>query len=731
MSRPELEQRIYAQLATTEDKQQNNGTKTVVIWGLGGAGKSQLALRYVQQHQQQYQAVFWIEAGQRATIERDYLQIYRQLCTRRNVSAAISPEEAVTGVKSWLQGQEGWYLWVMDSADEVEDDTSEVYIDLHHYLPQASHLDRIVTTRSSRVGVISTQPAIEVKAMTEEEAIDLFRQCAGFPLQCKQDEQDVQEVTKIVKELGCLALAVTLAGSYVREDPEMSLDVSQYLVEFQQYRAQILDQKPHRLVHQYGESVLSTWEISLNRVKRHSSIAAQLLNMLGCLHFNDIFLELFALRSASSDEDDYETYNHRIELKSRNRQPIREKQHLNSSRGQASPPARLKWVELMSSEGAIVNHHSIKSAFKVLQAYSLISWRGDQQAYCMHKLVHAWSHDRLSIEQRRAWSLAVLELLSAVISDYRQGDVSIERLLIPHVVSNCVAVSAASKGAQQIPALDRQCLSSVADLLYRLGQWDAEYEVRVLLQRLTSLTLGPEHPDTLTSTTSVAEVLKEQGKYEEAEQIHKQIIERRETSLGHEHPDTLESMNDLAAVLSQQGKYQQAEQLHQQTLELQKEVLGREHPYTLLSMNNLATVLKEQSRYKEAEQLHRQTLELLQKVLGCEHPYTLLSRNNLGTVLREQGEYEDAEQLHQQTLELQKRVLGHEHPYTLVSMHNLALVLGRQGKYEQAKQLNRQTLELRRKVLGHEHPETLASKANLARLPRERDKDEQAAALHP
>ena len=91
-------------------------------------------------------------------------------------------------------------------------------------------------------------------------------------------------VNKIVKELGCLALAVTLAGSYVREDPELSSNLGLYLPEFQQRRAQLLSQKPHRLVHQYGKSVLSTWEISYSTIQRQSPVAARLLNMLAFLN---------------------------------------------------------------------------------------------------------------------------------------------------------------------------------------------------------------------------------------------------------------------------------------------------------------------------------------------------------------------------------------------------------------------------------------------------------------
>ena len=119
-----------------------------------------------------------------------------------------------------------------------------------------------------------------------------------------------------MKELGCLALAVTLAGSYVREDPEMSLNLGLYLFGFHQRRAQLLSQKPHRLVHQYGESVLSTWEISYDTTQRQSPVAAKLLNVLTFLNFEDIFLDLFVERLAFPVSDHHRRRTPRAGLRS-------------------------------------------------------------------------------------------------------------------------------------------------------------------------------------------------------------------------------------------------------------------------------------------------------------------------------------------------------------------------------------------------------------------------------
>ena len=78
MTRPSLQQKITEQLhVVSGDVEQD--IRILVIYGLGGSGKSQLALNFVRTYRGDYTAVFWIEAGQKETIERDYLSMYRLL----------------------------------------------------------------------------------------------------------------------------------------------------------------------------------------------------------------------------------------------------------------------------------------------------------------------------------------------------------------------------------------------------------------------------------------------------------------------------------------------------------------------------------------------------------------------------------------------------------------------------------------------------------------------------
>ena len=687
MPRPRLHDQIRRQLHDVQDEATD--TRILVVSGLGGSGKSQLVLNYVREYRMDYKAIFWVEAGQKESIERDFLQIYRQLFDRPLTVAQelLKMEDVVPAVKSWFHTQTSRSLMVFDSADGIDDnDSAESYIDITIYLPDAPLVDVVITTRCAQAARMTDLEVVEVGEMGPEEAVALFRKHAQ--LRCEGPGVD-DEVSRIVNELGFLALAIALAGSYVGAMPQLRSNLHLYLPEYHAQRRTLLDNKPKKHIHRYGESVLSTWETSFAAVMRQSVIAANLLSLLAFLNFDDIYPTLFEFGDGDECQD---------------------------------VQNRPKWQLFLSPQKPI-NDKGIEAAMSVLEMYWLVQWRDVRSSYVMHKLVHAWALERLEETQQRQLSVAVLNQLGNVTS--RALTPMAKARLLPHVTANFVTIMVTyAQQPCEIEILD--AIIKIDKFVQRTGRWTELYEIRTFLFRMTDTLRGKEHPHTLTSMNNLALVLGNRGKYEQAEEMHRQVLGLKETVLGKEHPDTLASMNNLAWVLRNQGKYEQAEETHRQVLGLIEMMLGKEHPSTLANMNNLAMVLGDQGKYEQAEEMHRQILGLRETVLGKEHPDTLTSMNNLAMVLSNQGKYEQAEEMHRQVLGLMETVLGKEHPSTLTSMDNLAMVLSNQGKYEQAEEMHRQVLGLMETVLGKEHPDTLTSMNNLASVLSNQGMHEQA-----
>ncbi len=137
------------------------------MWGLGGASKSQLVLGYIRECRQDYAAVFWIEGGSKESIERDYIQIYRLLYGRplRAGQEIVNVEDAVPAVKSWFYSREGRWPVVLDSADEIDNPQNQPYIVLEYFMPDASGVHVLITSRSATAKELTVLEAVEVADM--------------------------------------------------------------------------------------------------------------------------------------------------------------------------------------------------------------------------------------------------------------------------------------------------------------------------------------------------------------------------------------------------------------------------------------------------------------------------------------------------------------------------------------------------------------------------------------
>ena len=656
--------------------------RILVVWGLGGAGKSQLVLNYIREYRQDYTAVFWIEAGSKESIERDYVQIYRLLYSRQidEGHEIVKVEDAVPAVKRWFQGREGRWLVVLDSADTIDNDRDRRYIDLSYFMPDAPGLHVVITSRSSTVKEMTALDAVEVAEMESSEATELFKRSAKMT---QVGSASSREIERIVEELGHLALAISLAGSYVSATPRLRSNIKKYLPEYRERRKALLQRQPKQHVHHYGESVLSTWEASFEAIENHNPAAARLLGLLAFINFEDIFLGLFNGDSAGA-------------LVSAPTSAVEPSEASTSS-------VETWWMFLFGERRWTA--YDLESAFETLQEYSMIQWKSDQESYAMHKLVHAWGQDRLEEDRQRQLSSLALELM-ADITAKDQIDPDHQLRLVPHLMA-CFGIFAPLQESLDEFSTDQlSMIKGIVKFLYESGRWSEAYNLQAFLLGKVEKMLGKEHPSTLISMDNLAVILDKQGKYKEAEEMHQRVLLLRERVLGKEHPHTLSSMNNLASAMDDQGRYEEAEEIHRRVLLLRERVLGKEHPDTLSSMNNLATVLYHQCKYEEAEEMHQRVLPLRERVLGKEHPNTLTSVSNLADTLNSQSRYKEAEELSRRALAIRGRVLGKDHPHTLTSVYNLACLLHRKKQYKDAEVLYRQAWTGFKQTLGEEHPFT-------------------------
>ncbi|KAI9824171.1 MAG: hypothetical protein M1826_007429 [Phylliscum demangeonii] len=712
-----------------------------LLHGMGGAGKSQLAMRFAEEAEDRFDHIIWIDASSQTTIEQDFKDI-----AQRN--SAISGETGSALIKAtlrWLENMACEWLVIYDNADDPDI--------IHWLLQEETEGNVLYTSKNPHMGFsLPREARFAVEEMNQQEAIELLLRFADSD----EPSEDIQRLAaEIVEELGHLPLAIVQAGAYIFKGTYRFDD---FLRQFRKHRARLMKNPAFLEARESARAVYTTWDLSCNAIlnlasekarksqeREFADSAIQILNLFAFLHNENIMEAIFERAAKNSEELCY----------SKEEDPNGElKKHIDLPRQLLPLDEDGDWDSFL-----------FRGGINLLVSFSLIKQDESGKSYSMHRLVHSWAEDRIAKLDQQRHLRAVHALLSASLTrrDIWKYDV-FRRKLLPHI-KRCdeqymkIGISALERVEESIEfgrvfsenaerekaeEIEKQVLEthervlgpehpetlrsmSILALTYaEQGRWDDAKKLQVQNLEIHKRVLGPEHPDTLASMHNLAWGYCKQGRWDEAAKLQVQNLEMRMTVLGPEHPDTLSGMGNLAFTYGKQGRWDEAEKLQVQDLEIRKRVLGPEHPDTLTGMSNLASTYEDQGRWDEAEKLRIQNLEISKRVLGPEHPDTLIRMSILAWSYRPQGRWDEAENLQVQNLEIGKRVLGPEHPDTLTSMGSLAFTYWKQGRWDEAEKLEVQNLEIRMKMLGPEHPDTLTSMEKLALTYRARGRWEEA-----
>jgi tetratricopeptide (TPR) repeat protein len=254
-------------------------------------------------------------------------------------------------------------------------------------------------------------------------------------------------------------------------------------------------------------------------------------------------------------------------------------------------------------------------------------------------------------------------------------------------------------------------LNNLAHLLHNKGDLAG---ARRLVERALAIAkkmLGPEHPDTAGILNHLARLHHDQDDLAGARPLFEHALAIREERLGPEHPDTAESLNHLARLHHDQDDLAGARPLFERALAIREKRLGPEHPDTAESLNHLAHLLHDKGDIAEARSRQERALAIREKRLGPEHPDTAESLNHLARLLYRQGDLARARPLYERALAIREneKVLGPTHQDTNRTRRNLAQLLLTSGQPTEALTLGETALAAHRKILGRYHTWTIDS----------------------
>jgi tetratricopeptide (TPR) repeat protein len=720
------------------------------LTGLGGIGKTHLAVEYAYRFALEYSAVLWIAADSAERMAASFLAIAEALHLPE--CHDIDQRQVSIAVQRWLTTHQKWLL-IVDNIEDVEI--------LQAVLPTARQGAILLTTQRQALGPLVER--IDLPPMSQSEGVSLVLRRAKLPAPDAAQatpEQSGQQVPagyaaaqQLVTLLGGLPLALDQAGAYIEET---GCGVAQYLARYEQQRRQLLARRGTATA-DHPQSVLATFLIANQRIEQKQPLAAEILRLCAFLHPDAIPEELFLAELDKS--------------------------------GSPLPPGR-------------ADPYQLDLSLALLRTLSLIQRNPATQTISIHRLVQTVLREGMDEQERATWQRCVIRRLNQLFPTITYDTWRQCEQLLPHVVACAETIpdqvcdldlaETLQKAAdylchrehaeirlaeamylralriqeqitgpehleiavvlselaylytrqgkyeqaeslyrrsltiwERIPGPERPAMANTlmwfGFLSFEQGKYD---QVEARYQRALQIwerTLGSQHHKIASVLDKLAMLYYRQGQYAQSESFHLRALAIQEHILGEMHPAVAHSLNGLAGLYYEQGKYELAEAFCLRALSIQEEILGPEHPYIANLVNNLGDLAMERAEYAKAEPLYQRALDILEQVWGSEHPDLAYPLNGLANLHRELARWDEAILLYQRSLRLREQFFGPSHPETAGTLHDFAVLYQKQGNLEEAASLYRRALAIQQQMLGEDHPKTVATRTSYAALFPERD----------
>lgn len=670
--RDEFLERLRASLGPIGSVSSNARAAAVVghaLHGLGGVGKTRVAVEYAWRYEEEYSALLFVSAETPSALQSSLAGLCGPSILGLPEQAATDEGERVAATLRWLQNHPGWFL-IIDNIDskEAAGAAEKLLSSLH-----GGHV--VLTARISEWS--GDVEALGLEVLSSEAA-------AAFLLE-RTDERrrkapdDAERAAALASELGQLALALEQAAAYISH---RRMDFATYQSEWASKRSSVLGWYDERVM-RYPRSVAITWQTSVSQLGFEGGWLLDLIAWLAPDAIPESLLEtkmptvvLIDLRAGLADLDAY----------------------------------------------CLVTRNSADATFTVHRLVQDVTRRRKGRGLFWNGLLFTTTWLNLAFtgdpQDFRDWP-QMKPLMPHIRSVLNHAHTSGKDGEHPGWISRLARVLGAHGIYRVLNRTAIVCASVGGRLGILLPEMGLFAEAEPLLRRSLAITeagYGPNRPALVEPLRRLAVLLRQTNRFSESELLMRRALAIAEVSHGANHAIVSNILNSLGVLLSSANREFEAEPLHRRSLAIAEACFGANHRRVANSLSNLAQTLRKTNRWMEAEPLMRRALAIDEAIYGPDHPSVAIRLGNLAGLLRDTNRRKMAESLYRRALVIMEVSYGPDHPDVALCLKNLATLLHEGSRKVKAEPLYRRALAIMEASYGPEHPITVETRKDLSIL---------------
>ena len=614
------------------------------LHGLGGIGKTRLAIEYGWTREVDYSALLFVSAGDAASLNAGLAALAGPDILDLPEKEARDDATKIAAALRWLAANPTW-LMILDNVDD-----GAAVAAVSQLLPRLNGGHVIVTARAANFPAPIRK--LELSALSEDAATQFLLERTENDRNKAPD--DAALARRLARELGGLPLGLEQAGAHIATE---RIGFARYLALWDEARDAALAWSDP-VVTGSEKTLATVWTTSVARLSPESRRLLDRLAFLAVDPIPDSLLDVAIPGEASrAGATSARAGLHAYSLIARATQEggapafvihrlVRDfaRRAMSDERRTQALREALGWVN-----AAFVGDPSDVRSWPVIDPLA------------PHALAVARHADAAEIAEPTARLFSQLGVLFTAKADYAEAEPMMRRAL---------AIDEKGYGPNHPNVAIR--LNNLARLLKDTNRLaEAEPMMRRALA-IDEQSYGPDHPKVAIRLNNLALLLQATNRLAEAEPLMRRALMMDEKSYGADHPNMAIDLNNLALLLKDRNRLAEAEPLMRRALAIGETSYGPDHPKVAIRLNNLARLLHDTNRLAEAEPLMRRALMIDEKSYGPNHPNVARDLNNLAQLLHDTNRLADAEPPMRRALSIVEASLGADHPNTITARNNLA-----------------------------------------------------------